>query len=81
MKILVIILLLASCAKEASETVVNGEYEVSFLFQHEGCSIYRFYDTGKYIHYTNCTGETIKTHSCGKNCSYNKNVKTTSEKI
>jgi hypothetical protein len=37
----------------------NATYRVDYLFEHEGCKVYRFYDRGNYIYYTNCNGEAI----------------------
>ncbi len=30
----------------------NRTYEVSYLFEHDGCRIYRFYDMGNYVYFT-----------------------------
>ena len=35
----------------------NLTYEVDFLFEHEGCRVYRFYDRGNYVYFTNCCGD------------------------
>lgn len=37
----------------------NETYTVQYLFEHEGCKVYRFYDKGNYVYFTNCRGETI----------------------
>lgn len=37
----------------------NPAYKVEYLFEHEGCKVYRFEDRGNWIYYTNCQGETI----------------------
>lgn len=34
----------------------NNTYEVSYLFEHDGCKVYRFYDRGNYVYFTNCKG-------------------------
>jgi len=34
----------------------NRTYEVSYLFEHDGCKVYRFYDMGNYVYFTNCRG-------------------------
>ena len=43
----------------------NRTYEVDYLFEHEGCKVYRFYDNGNYVYFTNRAGEvtTIKNDS------------------
>ena len=37
----------------------NVTYTVDYLFEHEGCKVYRFYDRGQYVYFTNCRGEAI----------------------
>jgi len=34
----------------------NRTYEVSYLFEHDGCKVYRFYDMGNYVYFSNCRG-------------------------
>jgi hypothetical protein len=44
---------------ETKKSDNNRTYEVDYLFEHEGCKVYRFYDYG-YVYFTNCNGETIR---------------------
>ncbi|MDD3787949.1 MAG: DUF4884 domain-containing protein [Petrimonas sp.] len=39
----------------------NQTYQVDYLFEHDGCKVYRFYDTwiGNYVYFTNCNGNVI----------------------
>ena len=37
----------------------NTGYKVSYLFEYGGCKVYRFYDIGNTVYYTNCGGDTI----------------------
>ena len=37
----------------------NYTYEVDYLFEHEGCRVYRFYDRGHYVYFTNCRGDAV----------------------
>ena len=37
----------------------NKTYEVEYLFEHDGCKVYRFNDMGTWVYFTNCRGETI----------------------
>lgn len=30
----------------------NSTYEISYLFEHDGCKVYRFYDRGNYVYFT-----------------------------
>ncbi|MBK5720055.1 DUF4884 domain-containing protein [Dysgonomonas sp. Marseille-P4677] len=68
MKILVNLLLgslsvigLFSCSVErpiVSQISDNNQtYKVDYLFEHDGCKVYRFMDRGKYVYFTNCTGD------------------------
>ena len=41
------------------ESENNKTYEVEYLFEHDGCKVYRFYDLGNYVYFTNCNGEAI----------------------
>lgn len=35
----------------------NATYKVEYLFEHDGCKIYRFMDNGNYVYFTNCGGD------------------------
>lgn len=35
----------------------NSSYRVEYLFEHDGCKVYRFMDMGHYIYFTNCQGD------------------------
>lgn len=60
---------LASCNINkplASDKAQNNKtYTVDYLFEQDGCKVYRFNDDGRYVYFTNCTGEvsTAKTDS------------------
>jgi hypothetical protein len=41
----------------------NPHYEVSYLFEFDGCKVYRFYDNCNYVYFTNCSGEAISISS------------------
>ncbi len=41
----------------------NKTYNVDYLFEHDGCKVYRFFDRGHYVYFTNCSGETISLQS------------------
>ncbi|NLI72815.1 MAG: DUF4884 domain-containing protein [Bacteroidales bacterium] len=34
----------------------NRTYTVDYLFEHDGCRVYRFRDMGNYVYFTNCNG-------------------------
>ena len=44
---------------QTKESENNKTYYVDYLFEHDGCKVYRFYDRGNYVYFTNCTGEAI----------------------
>jgi hypothetical protein len=37
----------------------NNTYSVEYLFEHDGCKVYRFMDNSQFVYFTNCKGETI----------------------
>lgn len=49
---------LFSCKGDAESVIQSGnsDFKIEFLFEHDGCKIYRFYD-GKYIYWTDCKGK------------------------
>jgi hypothetical protein len=61
---LLLLLTASSCitqhpiSKEPAEN--NKDYNVEYLFEHEGCKVYRFKDHNSvgtyYVYYTNCNG-------------------------
>lgn len=66
--LLSIVLLVIGCTKEPKEVQdsSNREYKISFLFEHDGCKVYRFTDWYT-VYFTNCGG-TEHTETCGKGC-------------
>lgn len=50
-------LICIGCNKEAVSTETKGEFKIEFLFEHEGCKVYRFNDGGHYIYYSDCRGQ------------------------
>lgn len=59
--ICVLVLNLLSCstgipvAKQVPQN--NDTYQVDYLFEHDGCKVYRFRDKDNYVYFTNCTGD------------------------
>lgn len=35
----------------------NKSYTVDYLFEHDGCKVYRFVDNGHYVYFTNCRSD------------------------
>lgn len=35
----------------------NRTYNIHYLFEHDGCRVYRFQDMRNYVYFTNCTGD------------------------
>lgn len=66
-------LALSACGKDAIEASVtnNPEIDVQRLFDHEGCTVYRFFDSRPH-YYVKCTktGEVVETYheTCGPGC-------------
>jgi hypothetical protein len=80
--ILGLLMLVGCTADPVSSTKTNNKnITVDFLFEHEGCKVYRFDDgSGQTVYYANCgpqsTSETSWQHSCGKNCTKHETVPT-----
>jgi hypothetical protein len=65
--VIVVGMLLTGCYKDPqSMTTVGNGFQVEFLFEKDGIKMYRFLDGGRH-HYFTSTGETISSHSEGKN--------------
>lgn len=64
---------LAGCYAEptARTGTDNPDVPVETLFTHDGCTMYRFYDGGRHVHFAKCgsTASTSERVSCGKNCT------------
>lgn len=74
------VLLCAGCENdpERSATTSNGTIKVDTLFHHEGCTVYRFYDS-RTVYYAKCehgNAQTMYQENCGKNCTRNVGVDT-----
>ena len=41
----------------SSTPVDNQTYQVDYLFEHEGCKVYRFLDHGQFVYFTNCNSD------------------------
>ncbi len=35
----------------------NADYHVSYLFEHDGCKVYRFVDEGRYVYFTSINSD------------------------
>lgn len=78
-KLLFIILLISSCVGDGlkTEQTENPSYAVSFLFEKDGCRVYRFYDGGSYRYFTTAKGSSVEwNESCGKNCTREMSIET-----
>jgi hypothetical protein len=62
--------LIYGCASDGVQTVQtnNHDIHVTFLFEHDGCKVYRFMDAGNYIYYANCglSSDTAWNHMVGR---------------
>jgi len=59
---------LVGCKKDAQQInqTTNSEFKVDFLFENDGCKVYRFMDAGNYVYYTDCTGKISYEYTSGK---------------
>ena len=54
-------IILSSCEKAGTPAQTDGakhDFDVQFLFETDGVKVYRFWDAGEYIYFTNCNGTT-----------------------
>lgn len=35
----------------------NQNFFIEYLFEHDGCKVYRFQDQGNYVYFTNCNSD------------------------
>ena len=52
-----------SCKEEAQSSVQNGNFQLEFLFEQNGCKMYRFKDGGRYVYWSDCQGKTQSDYS------------------
>lgn len=66
-----LLLVLLGCKKESqsSTQIINSEFQVEFLFEHDGCRVYRFVDH-RTVYYTDCRGTTSSSYRSGKHTYY-----------
>lgn len=86
---LIALLCLCGCEKapEAVYRTSNPEVRVERLFTEDGCTVYRFEDSGRNHYFAKCEAgkkvTTISQHgeSCGKNChrTVDENIETTEQ--
>ena len=63
--LLVVALVMAACEGEPLITAETGNpnFQVAFLFEHEGCKVYRFQDGGHPRYFVNCGNGRARTES------------------
>lgn len=70
LSVLFLCLVLSACEKDPiSRTATNNsEFHVDFLFEKDGCKVYRFKDAGNPVYFTDCRGKASYTYEeSGKN--------------
>ena len=55
---LIPLLFLFSCENKPQSSTQSGDFKVEFLFENEGCRVYRFDDGGTKIYFSDCKGKT-----------------------
>lgn len=60
--LIALVAILMSCQKEAQSSKTSGNYKVEFLFEVDGCKIYRFYD-GRTVYFSDCRGKIDEQHT------------------
>ena len=61
--ILIIVVTLAGCNGNAVKSEKKGDYTVEFLFEQDGCKMYRFSDGGISHYFLTPAGEVITKHA------------------
>lgn len=54
-------MILTGCEKAGTPAQTDGakhDFDVQFLFETDGVKVYRFFDAGEYIYFTNANGKT-----------------------
>ena len=77
------VLFLMSCGTDPVNTKAtnNPDVNVSLLFEHDGCKVFRFWDR-TYHYYVVCSkanAQTLSQESCGKNCTRDEEITTKSK--
>jgi len=68
-KIILVVLTLGTlftgCMNDAKEVekVDNSDFTLELLFEKDGCKIYRFYDGGTFVYWTDCRGKVEYDHT------------------
>ncbi len=55
------LMILTGCTKAGTQVQTDGakhDFDVQFLFETDGVKVYRFFDAGEYIYFTNSNGMT-----------------------
>lgn len=59
--VIIVLLNLSSCMIQEPISVAepenNNTYKIEYLFEHEGCKMYRFMDDGTYIYFSDCNND------------------------
>lgn len=57
--IFLVVMLLVGCQNRGNpkDTVQDGDFKIEFLFEKDGCKMYRFKDGYRYIYWANCAGK------------------------
>ena len=66
--VLLVAVLLVGCVNDPKSEAQNGNFKVEFLFEQNGCKMYRFKDGGRYVYWSDCQGkmQSDYTQSTGK---------------
>lgn len=59
------LLFLMSCKEDPQSVQKEGNFNVEFLFEKDGCKMYRFKDGTRYIYWSNCEGKVNYDHTTG----------------
>lgn len=63
-KIILLAVLFVGCKQYKPPVIImKGDTELEFLFEHDGCKMYKFYDGGRSVYWSDCSGKTQSDYS------------------
>lgn len=58
--VILVLSVMFSCRSGKPIVTTNAEnnqtYKIDYLFEHDGCKVYRFQDMDRYVYFSNCSG-------------------------
>lgn len=68
--LLIICFCAISCKEDPKSTTQDGNFTIEFLFEKDGCKMYRFKDGSRYVYWANCEGKVSSDYTTGGKNKY-----------